>query len=170
MPNFSQRDVFAAIADRSADLAIIFGHIGFNSMRASWRSFSDSIPSLANVRDPFSELSGKALPIYEGQWLWFVAEHENHGMPDAALASNLNSALSWASTNGVRTVITNGLADTNHGSDAVLNRVSDDRRARFLIEYAAEQERARGLTIELTSLNSVFVRNVDQDVPGQISR
>lgn len=166
MPKFSKRDIFSAIIDGSADLAIIFGNIGFNSMHVSWRKFSVNFPSLVYVHNPFFEFSGKAMSISGGQWLWFVIEEKNHGMTDAKLISNLETALSWATVAGVKTVITNGLADTDHGDNKILNFVSDDRRARFLIKYASEQEKARGISIELTSLNMVFIRNVAQYVSG----
>ncbi|MCX7168601.1 MAG: hypothetical protein NTV11_20335 [Rhodocyclales bacterium] len=85
MPKLAQGNIFAAVADRRADLAIIFGHIGFNAMYESWRAFSESVPSLSGIRDPFSEIGGRACPISDDQWLWFVAEHEGQGMTDTQL-------------------------------------------------------------------------------------
>ena len=162
MPKLSQGDIFAAVADRRADLAIIFGHIGFNAMHSTWHAWKKSVPRLANVRDPFFEISGKALLISEGQWVWFVTGREDHGMTDAQLITALDSALSWATSVGVTSVITNGIAEADYYycQESDLKRVSDDRRARLLIQYASEQEKATGLSIELISLNTVFVRNV----------
>jgi len=159
MPKLSQGDIFAAVAERRADLAIIFGHIGFNYMHLSWCTFRDSVPRLANLRDPFTGIQGRAERIAEGRWLWFVKEGKNHGLTDGQVISALDSALSWATSAGVRSVITNGIADVDGGRDCGRNRISNDRRARLLIQYAAEQEKARGLGIELVSLNSVFTRN-----------
>ena len=159
MPKLSQGDIFTAVADRRAELAIIFGHIGFNYMHLSWCTFRDSVPRLANLRDPFAAIQGKAQWISKDRWLWFVKEGENHGLTDAELTSALDAALSWATSAGVRSVITNGIADIDGGRDCGLNRINNDRRVRLLIQYAAEQEKERGLSIELISLNSVFVRN-----------
>ena len=159
MLTLSQGNIFAAVADRRADLAVIFGHIGFNEMHESWRGFSASVPTLSNVRDPFSEIAGKAHPIADNQWLWFVAEHKNHGMSDSHLIGALEPALSWAASMGLKSVATNGIAATDHGVDTASNRASDDRRALFLLQYATKQEQATRIGIELISLNDVFVRN-----------
>jgi hypothetical protein len=153
MPTLSQGNIFTAVADHRADLAVIFGHSGFNTMHESWQAFSESVPSLSKIRDPFFEIAGKAHPISDGQWLWFVAERENHGMSDNQLMAALESAIAWAAATGVKSIVINGIADV------VSDRVSDDRRASFLIQYATEQEDAIGVSVELISLNDVFVRN-----------
>jgi hypothetical protein len=159
MPRQAQGVIFAAVNERRADLAIIFGHVGFNEMRQRWRAFVASIANLSHVRDPFSELPGAPLRSPNGVWLWFVPEQQNHGMAEPTLTSALDAALAWAKSAGIRSIITNGIADTDHGHDTAANRTSDDKRARFLVAYTTEQERVAGFSIELISLNDVFIRN-----------
>lgn len=158
MPQFRQGDVFAAIKDERAGLAIVFGHIGCNEMRKHWTAFAKGIPALSRVRDPFVELTDRPQQLSEHQWLWFIPEGENHGMTDERLTSALDRALRWASERGIRSIVTNGVANTDHGHDTASNRRSDDLRAQFLAEYAARMEEGLGLAIELISLNDIFVR------------
>ena len=160
MPHYIQGDIFAASNERHADLAIIFGHIGLNEMRLSWRSFADRMPRLAHIRDPFSEMPCEPYQYSDGRWLWFFSGCDNHGMTDAQLESALEQALSWAQANDLRTVITNGIANTDHGHDTITNRQSDDSRVRFISGLAGNHERTKKVDITLISLNDAFVRNV----------
>ena len=169
MPRFTQGDIFDAIQDGRADLAIIFGHIGFNQMSYRWTEFAggiEAVGSLASVRDPFSELPHRPQRVADRHWLWFVPARENHGMTDDEVQRALDSALLWATEQGLRSIATNGIANTDHGPDAARNRRSDDQRAALLAEYASRQEEALGLEIELVSLNDVFVRHVAQPLGG----
>jgi len=158
MPQFSQGDVFEAVDTSRAGLAVVFGHIGFNEMRQCWSTFSTRHPQLAGVRDPFINLVNDPIQISDGRWLWFVSEEENHGMTEEHLVNTLDAALSWASTQHIKSVATNGVANTDHGVDTVHNRQSDEQRARFLVAYATAAEQQYGVNIELISLNDVFVR------------
>lgn len=159
MPEFSQGDIFTAIGNRQAGLAVIFGHIGFNQMHLRWCEYSVSVPALAHIRDPFSKsISCRAHKISEDQWLWFVSDQPNHSMSDVQVIAILDSALAWAKSARVVSVITNGISNTEQGKDTVTKRVRDNYRAQLLATYAAKQERENGFYIELISKSDVFVR------------
>ena len=158
MAHYLRGDIFAVSEERSCQLAIVFGHIGLNHMSLMWKEFSQSVPSIAQIRDPFSELSGRAFQHAVGRWLWFVAENDNHGMTDSQLKDALDSALSWAQANCIKTVITNGVSDVDHGCDSNANRRSDDRRVEMIKKYACEREIDTGMEITLISLNDAFTR------------
>lgn len=156
MPKLSQGDIFEAASN--AELAIVFGHIGFNEMHLRWKTFAKRSEQLRDVRDPFAELAGRALEWSPGRWIWFVAEHENHGLTDVLLTTALDTALEWASLQRLKSVATNGVANTDHGPNTARNRQSDGDRSAMLVKYAEQAERERHLTIQLISLNDVFVR------------
>ena len=151
MPNYLQGDIFAANDERNTDLAIIFGHVGLNSMGFFWRKFVETAPHFFHIRDPFTELSGQPISFTDRRWLWFFPAADNHGMPDAQFASAFKQALTWAQANGLRTIITNGIRDIDHGINSVENRRSDDRRTKFIGEIAADHERATGVDIRLSA-------------------
>ena len=159
MPICSQDNIFNAINENRAELAIIFGHIGFNEMGPHWADFAQKIDTFAHVRDPFSGLAGRPVQIPGGSWLWFVAEQENHGIAQDALVRILDNIFTWVREKGIQSVITNGVADIDHGRSTEANRQSDDMRALFLIQAAGAREQASGISIELTSLSDVFIRN-----------
>lgn len=157
MPTLSQGDIFQAAA--RVQLAIVFGHRGFNQMQQTWSTFAAMQAELRHVRDPFTELSGRAVEWSPGQWLWFVSEQENHGMTDLQVTSALDAAFSWASQNGIASLAINGVANIDHGRNTADNRRSDDMRAALLQNYAAQAEQRHGMDVELVSLNDVFIRN-----------
>lgn len=157
MPHLSQGNIFQAAS--RVQLAVVFGHVGFNEMRQRWVDFAANQAQLNHVRDPFTELAGHAVEWSPGRWLWFVAEQENHGMTNAQLTEALDAAFSWASRNGIASVTTNGVANTDHGRNTADNRRSDEVRAVFLENYAKRAEQKYGLAVELISLNDVFIRN-----------
>ena len=161
MPMLKQGDIFKRL--HKHDLAIVFGHMGFNDMASCWRDFSKAERTLANITDPFTMLPNRPHRISGGQWLWFVPAGENHGMTEDELQRTLDRALSWAQANEHTCIVTNGISDIDHGTDAQANRASDDRRARFLIAYVTQKEAKSNdtLCIELVSLNDVFVRNAN---------
>ncbi len=159
MPSLNQGDIFAATLDRECDLTIVFGHFGFNAMSGFWQDFVRNQPKLAHVRDPFSEIPDRPVEFQKRRWLWFVSEGENHGLSNSQLTSVLKEALTWAMDNVVKSVITNGIADTDHSQSTTSNRSSDDARARFLIDLLSTYEHEFDVTITLISQNDVFVRN-----------
>jgi hypothetical protein len=89
-----------------------------------------------------------------------VPEGENHGLTNSQLASVLQEALTWALDHSLKSVITNGIADTDHSQHNISNRSSDDARARFLIDLMSAYEREFDVTIGLISQNDIFVRNL----------
>jgi hypothetical protein len=157
MPQTSQGDIFEA--STRVQLAIVFGHVGFNEMRQRWDSFARGQFQLRNTRDPFTEPKGNPVEWSRAKWLWFVPEKENHGMTEAQLTETLDSALAWASQNQIASVATNGIADTDHGQNTAANRRSDENRAAWLKGYATRAEQKYKVAIELISLNDVFVRD-----------
>lgn len=93
-----------------------------------------------------------------GTWIWFVAAEQNHRIAHDDLPAILDTIFTWARSMGIRSVITNGVANVDHNRRTNENRQSDDERALFLMQDAAARELDQGISIELTSLN-VFVRN-----------
>ncbi len=161
MPELIQGNIFEILRERQ--LAIIFGHIGFDQMGASWRAFQDVEQEVAQIRDPFTERPNDPLQLLSGPWLWFVPAQENQGMTEAELTAVLDRAFAWAREKGLSSVITNGISDIDHGRDTDRNRNSDDQRAQFLIHYSQEQERDGSVRITLISLNDIFVRNAPKE-------
>lgn len=81
MIDYLQGDIFKAITERRFDLAVVFGHVGFNEMAESWRRFREGVPTWSNVDNPFTDFGGPH-QLGDGTWLWFVPEQDNHGMTD----------------------------------------------------------------------------------------
>lgn len=156
MPQFSQGDIFEAAAQ--VQLAIVFGHVGFNEMRQRWVAFARNQPQLRYTNDPFTQLRTQAVEWSPKKWIWFVPEARNHGMTEAQLTSALDTALAWAFQNGIASVATNGIANTDRGHDTAANRRSDEKRAAWLKDYARQAEKKYQVALQLISLNDVFVR------------
>lgn len=159
MPSLNQGDIFAVTVEHQCELTIVFGHIGFNAMSGYWQDFAGSQPKLAHVHDPFSEISGRPVEFQERQWLWFVPDGENHGLTNSQLTAVLTEALNWASGKSVKSVMTNGVANIDHGTDTTTTNASANVRAQFLIDLAATLEQKFEVTINLISANDVFLRN-----------
>lgn len=157
MPRLVQGDIFGA-ARHDAELAIVFGYIGFNRIDLTWRAFAKEIPSLAGIRDPFEKLD-QPYEYKPGRWLWFIRySPESGGLTDADTRRALDQVLSWAQAQGVRTVVTNGAPEAIAGRAPLTRQKSDDRRARFLIELASEYEQKYGLEVTLSSLDRTFIK------------
>jgi len=157
MPSSLHGDIFKEITHKAYDLAVIFGHIGFNEMSLSWREFRGLYSNLADVPDPFTMFGGQPVLIGNAQWIWFVPEEHNHGLTDQRLSEILSEVVKWCRSNNICSVITNGIADIDHTGVTAENRMSDDRRARYLRDYLCKHE-GDGLNFTLISLNDVFVR------------
>lgn len=155
MVQTSQGDIFRA-APR-VELTIVFGYVGFNQISLRWRDFAEDKPSLRQIRDPFTELRGDAVEWSPGRWLWFVPAQENHGMTDLQLTRALDEAFEWASEKGIKSVATNGIANTDHSGDTAANRRSHEKRAAWLIDFGKAAEQNHAINIELVSLNDILV-------------
>lgn len=156
MPQLSQGDIFQAAS--RVQVAIVFGHVGFNQMRHHWAIFAATQDKLSHVNDPFTELAERAFEWSPGRWLWFIAEERNHGMTDTQVTRALDTAFSWMSQMGLTSAATNGIANTDHGHNTTDNRRSDEQRAILLKDYADQAEQRYCLSIELISLNDIFMR------------
>lgn len=157
MVQLSQGDIFGALEER-ADLAIVFGYLGFNFMHSDWDAFRDRYPGARLPSDPFLACPRKSLPIPPRRFLWFVPVGGVRGLSDEEITEELREALQWASHAGLKRIITNGVHDTLRGHDPMEKRDNDDRRGRMLLGWSSEAEARLGLTIELISRNDVFVR------------
>ena len=157
----SQGDIFQAA--QRVQLAIVFGHIGFNQMTWYWRDFVEENPSLRHISDPFTTLHGNRVEWSPGRWLWFVPAQENNGMTDLQLTRALDAAFAWASAKRIKSVATNGIANTDHSGDTAANRRSHEKRAAWLIDFAKAAEQKHAINIELFSLNDIFVRASNSD-------
>ena len=155
MPKTSQGNIFEAT--ERAQYAIVFGHIGFNEMSYYWNNFRHCHRKLQLVRDPFKELEGNPFEWSSGKWLQFFSAQDNHGMTESQVASALGAALEWASRNDITSVVTNGIANTDIGRNTASNRRSNVRRAAWLHDYASRLEQEYNITIQLISLNDIFV-------------
>jgi hypothetical protein len=158
MPEFRQGEIFKAAGTEKFGLAVVFGHIGDNFMRAAWDEFSQEFQSLAAFDNPFAEYANVPHQYQQNCWVWFVPEDENHGITEEHLSEVLVQAMDWAQRNGIRKIITNGVKNIDHGHVTKENRASDYRRTRFLTNFFVEEERKRNLKITLISLNDVFLR------------
>lgn len=158
MPNYLQGDIFQEAMNRPYDLAVVFGHVGFNQMSLAWQQFRERVPAWADIADPFTHLAAELHPLGPRQWVWFVPEERNHGMTQQTLTTLFLEILEWVAANGIRTLITNGIADVDHAVVTADNRASDDRRTHFLINLLTPYER-NGLKLTFISLNDVFLRN-----------
>ncbi len=160
MPRVLQGDIFATARAHDSELAIVFGSIGFHPMNLYWPTFKVTVASLSHIYDPFSDGLPQPFEYTPGRWLWFIRERDNQGMTESDVRYELDAAFSWARQNGLKTVITNGIADTVDHYDSEAKRKSNDHRARLLIGLASDCERRFGLDITLVSPGTVFTRNV----------
>jgi len=157
MPNLRQGDIFEIGRIENFGLSIVFGHIGFNSLTPKWQAFRKHVPIFARIDNPF-DLQDTPVQYQPGSSIWFVKDEEDHGMSNELLIAILNEALDLAETQNVRRVITNGIRGVSLGVEGDSRRASDDRRASYLLEFAAQQEEQRKLDITLANLSDVFVR------------
>lgn len=157
MPANLSGDIFNEVLRGGYDLAVVFGHIGFNEMNLRWREFHGRYPVLANVHDPFTSFEAQPILVEGDQWIWFVSEEQSHGMTDQRLVEVFTGILEWCKAKSIRSVITNGIADVDHTGVTAHNRMSDDRRARFLRDFLGQHE-SDELRFTLISLNDVFIR------------
>lgn len=159
MPICSKDNIFNAIKGKRAEFALIFGHIGSNEMGQLWKEFAFAMDAFRHVSDPFVELEQVPVQVPNGTWLCFIPAEQNYGIGEDSLQSILSDIFTWVREKGLQSVITNGVADTDHGPVTEKNRQSDDIRAKFLIRDASVREAKYSISIELTSLNDVFTRN-----------
>ena len=159
MPSLRQGDIFETAVSEGFQLAIIFGHIGYNELQGYWRLFRQTVPAWAEIDDPFSgeTLKGGANEYQPGRYVWFVESHRACGLLDEEFAAIIKKALDWAVEQGMTKIITNGVnaPPTLHTFD---NRLSDKQRTRLLAEIVSDYEQRHQLSITLMSLNDVFLR------------
>ena len=160
MPQAHQGDIFEHALTHDHDLVVVFGHVGCNQLFPHWRRFARHVPGWEWMQDPFSDLSDRPYLFSIGRWMVFVPDEENSGMDDAALQALFAELGRFAREHGLRKVLTNGIADTDHGRYTLENRRSDDTRARLLWNLACAWECEQDAQLTLISLNDVFVRNL----------
>lgn len=124
-----------------------------------WRAFAATVDSLRHILDPFSEELCRPYEYTPGRWLWFIRERNNRGMTESEARHAFHIALSWAHQNGLKTVITTGIADSGDRNDNNAIQKSNDRRARFFLELASDYECSLGVAISLISVDNVYTRN-----------
>jgi hypothetical protein len=161
MPKLRQGDIFSTADREDFELAIVFGHIGFNQLSITWQQFSEHIPALVGERDPFKHMKSP-VQYRPGRWMWFIPSELNHGMSTTRLSEELGVALDWANRQGIKQIFTNGIADTDHVRDTQSNRMSDEKRAAALLALTTRYEIQMSLSITLMSLNNIFVRERQQ--------
>ncbi len=155
---YAQGDIFEVGPKEEYEFLLVFGHIGLGEMGHAWKEFKKRYANLKDVSDPFSH-GGSPISYFERRWVQFVPEEQNHGMSNEGLSQTINAAFGWAVEQGLRSVITNGIKDTDHGLITKNNRTSDDLRVRYLNELVSRYERNFD-SIKLISLNDAFTRNI----------
>ena len=154
-----QSDIFESDFSKKDTLVVVFGHIGFNEMSTSWKKYSSFHPELTGIKNPFSQFKNRPINLVEQCWFWFVPESENHGITTAELENILNNIFAWVKDNAISSIITNGVSNVDHSIDTESNRMSDNERACYLIEYMSKIERNEDCKVTLISRNDVFTRN-----------
>lgn len=162
MPIYMQGDIFAEAIDNHYDMAIVFGYLGLNEMAMAWRNAQCRVPEWGAITDPFENQYNPPIAIEGETQLWrFIAAEENHGMTEERLRERLEALFNMAREEGLKTVITNGISDTNHGMSTNENRMSDDSRVRVMNDIMTAYER-EGFSVTLISLNDTYTRNFPQ--------
>lgn len=163
MPQYLQGDVFNFADKLPCSLMVVFGRIGWNSMGLCWPKFREYVPNWANIGNPFTTLAGQPHQYNPDKWIWFFAEvfaeEGSHGMTDQILADNFERVMSWVHSNGIKTVITNGVANIDRGRIAAQNQESNDQRARYISQLMINYEQKYDIEILLINLSNVLVRN-----------
>jgi len=159
MPRYMQGDIFSEAIDHRYDVAIVFGHLGLNEMALTWHTAQSRVPGLKAIGNPF-ESQDHTLMVAgsETRAWWFVGAENNHGMTDDRFQASIQALFERASKNEFKTIITNGIADVDHGISTNLNRASDDRRVR-LIDKIMRNYEGQGFDVTLVSLNNAYTRN-----------
>ena len=161
MPTYRDEDVLQVFWDGPFDLAVVFGHSGFNHMGDCWKKFQDNVPDWATIRDPFRDLSGDPHEIGDRRWMTFVGPRKNNGLTDDQIHEALESSLSWAHQRGLVSVITNGIQDSDRGTTTEQKDASDNRRAQLIRKLVVKYEAESDLQITLTSLDGQYNRIAD---------
>jgi hypothetical protein len=149
MPKLTQGDIFDA-AKRS-QLAVVFGHIGFNLMSVHWSRFADQIRDLSSISDPFLKAPRQPIAWGDGRWIWMLPTGETGGLTAVEHEKALGEAVAWAIQHEISSIVTNGAGDTS--SEMQIQRA----RAEWLIAYVSEIEASHGITIELISLSNIYL-------------
>lgn len=160
MPVCAQGNIFDIAL--KVDLTIVFGHIAFNDLGGTWLKFKQSHPQWEHINDPFLEFQHEPQAICEGRWIWFIPDETNGGMTDEQLAEVFHDIFGWATDLKIHRVATNGVPNIDHDPDfsqASANRISEDRRARFIFDNLKPYEKDKSVKVTLISLTDVFVRN-----------
>lgn len=158
MPKLTQGDIFD-VAKRS-QLAVVFGHIGFNLMSVHWRRFADQISELSSLSDPFLKAPRQPIAWGYGRWIWMVPTGETGGLTAVEHEKALGEAVAWAIQHGISSIVTNGAGDTSSEMQ------SKRARAEWLIAYASEVEASHGITVELISLSNIYLPTSEAPSPS----
>jgi len=154
---YEQGDIFQVGSDEGYDFMLVFGHIGLGEMAQTWSSFKKRFPNLRDIDDPFRHVD-RPISFSSGKWLQFVPEETNNGIGVENLRQIIDTYFGWAAKTGLRSVITNGVKDTDHGRTTALNRASDDRRVKYIDELV-RRHLPNFESIKLISLNDAYTRN-----------
>lgn len=159
MPTLSQGNIFDAAM--RTQLAVVFGHIGFNLMSVHWRAFAARNPTLSDLANPFRERPRQPIKWAEGRWLWMVPCANSKGLTAAAHERAIGEAVAWALRNGISFIVTNAAADKS------LDMRSKSARAEWLTAYADTLEKSHGMSVELISLSAVYLGTRDAAASSQ---
>ena len=104
MPEYRQGDIFSTFRDEGFQLAIVFGHLGFNFMAHYWYDFAAAYPDIFPDRrlNPFDYFPDQPIAYRPCKFMWFVPERKNHGMKDSELKSEIFRIFQFYTSYGIQ--------------------------------------------------------------------
>ena len=161
MLEMAQGDIFKAGLEEHRDLIIVFGHIGFNQIKYYWDQFRTNLREFKSISDPFVTCPDQPINYTHNgntHYIIFVNASKNDGMSDETVRAALDTALEFAHTNSLETVITNGIANTDRGTNTASHIESDNKRVHFLITTCVPNHVEKFKSIKLISLDDTYIR------------
>ena len=162
MPEYVRGDIYKVALDGHYDMAVVFGQ-GLNLMAHTWHDAQRRVSEWRRLKNPFGAHSNKPVEI-EGntRFWWFVPAERNNGMSTEQLLKTFKKIFEWAKKNNIKTVITNGISDIDHGHDIYgydinANRASDNKRVQLISDTVKDYER-EGFAVTLISMSDMYIR------------
>ncbi len=162
MPEYIKGDIYTVALDGHYDMAVVFGQRS-NLMAHTWHDAQRRVGKWRRLKNPFGAHSNKPVEIESNtRFWWFVPAEQNFGMSTEQLLKTFKKIFEWAKKNNIKTIITNGISDTDHGHDIYgydinANRASDNRRVQLISDTMQAYER-EGFAVTLISMNDAYVR------------
>ena len=155
---FKKGDIFSYAG--YYDLTIVAGHIGLNELGALWRNFQRRYPEFEKVDNPFMEIGRKFVKLEDSKYIYFMPEEENHGISDDILKRELKAIFVTARKMGIKTIIFNGIRNTNDSIYVGLIESSDEPRIKLIVDFVSRYlKKGFGFKeISLVTLGDDFIK------------